>query len=71
MITTEEKRTWIIFLSTRYFSDILHNLFGKLMINFSFSPQVHTVNNWENADLGDDERKQKFLRLMGAKVIKS
>ena len=64
MITTEEKRTWIIFLSTRY------NLFGKLMIHFSFSPQVHTVNNWENADLGDDERKQKFLRLMGAKVVK-
>ena len=30
--------------------------------------QVHTANNWEKADLGDNERKQKFLRLMGAKV---
>lgn len=30
--------------------------------------QVHTVNDWEHADLGDEQRKQKFLRLMGAKV---
>ncbi|KAK3097971.1 hypothetical protein FSP39_014905 [Pinctada imbricata] len=28
--------------------------------------QVHSANKWENADLGDDSRKQKFLRLMGA-----
>ncbi|CAF0819704.1 unnamed protein product [Rotaria sp. Silwood1] len=32
--------------------------------------EVHTVNDWENADLGDDQRKQKFLRLMGAKKHK-
>ena len=30
--------------------------------------QVHTANDWEHADLGNDQRKQKFLRLMGAKV---
>ncbi|CAM9176061.1 unnamed protein product, partial [Lampetra fluviatilis] len=24
------------------------------------------VSNWETADLGNDDRKQKFLRLMGA-----
>ncbi|CAF1200114.1 unnamed protein product [Adineta ricciae] len=29
--------------------------------------KVHTVNDWEHADLGDEQRKQKFLRLMGAK----
>ncbi|UJR35889.1 hypothetical protein I4U23_028632 [Adineta vaga] len=29
--------------------------------------EVHTVNDWEHADLGDEQRKQKFLRLMGAK----
>nr|XP_022293644.1 small acidic protein-like [Crassostrea virginica] len=27
---------------------------------------VHSANNWEGADLGDDNRKKKFLRLMGA-----
>ncbi|XP_070534915.1 small acidic protein-like [Ptychodera flava] len=27
---------------------------------------VHSANSWETADLGDDQRKQKFLRLMGA-----
>ncbi|CAF1272067.1 unnamed protein product [Rotaria sordida] len=32
--------------------------------------EVHTANDWENADLGDDQRKQKFLRLMGAKKHK-
>lgn len=32
--------------------------------------EVHTVNNWEDADLGDEQRKQKFLRLMGAKKRK-
>ncbi|CAF0932172.1 unnamed protein product [Adineta steineri] len=32
--------------------------------------QVHTVNDWEHADLGDEQRKQKFLRLMGAKKRK-
>ncbi|XP_005990577.1 small acidic protein [Latimeria chalumnae] len=26
----------------------------------------HENKNWEAADLGDEERKQKFLRLMGA-----
>lgn len=29
-------------------------------------PEVHSANNWESADLGDDDRKSKFLRLMGA-----
>lgn len=32
--------------------------------------QVHTANDWEHADLGDNQRKQKFLRLMGAKVLR-
>ncbi|CAF1027671.1 unnamed protein product [Adineta steineri] len=32
--------------------------------------EVHTANNWESADLGDSQRKQKFLRLMGAKKRK-
>ncbi|CAF4474332.1 unnamed protein product, partial [Rotaria magnacalcarata] len=32
--------------------------------------EVHTVNNWEQADLGDNRRKEKFLRLMGAKKRK-
>ncbi|XP_035663220.1 small acidic protein-like [Branchiostoma floridae] len=27
---------------------------------------IHSANRWESADLGDDQRKQKFLRLMGA-----
>ncbi|KAL4233753.1 hypothetical protein ACF0H5_008433 [Mactra antiquata] len=28
--------------------------------------KVHSANSWETADLGDDDRKKKFLRLMGA-----
>ncbi|XP_060573846.1 small acidic protein-like [Ruditapes philippinarum] len=28
--------------------------------------KVHSANSWETADLGDDDRNQKFLRLMGA-----
>ncbi|KAK2180081.1 hypothetical protein NP493_457g05000 [Ridgeia piscesae] len=28
--------------------------------------KVHSSNDWEHADLGDDGRKQKFLKLMGA-----
>lgn len=28
--------------------------------------EVHSANNWEEAELGDDQRKAKFLRLMGA-----
>lgn len=28
--------------------------------------QVHSANAWEAADLGDTDRKNKFLRLMGA-----
>lgn len=27
---------------------------------------VHSANSWEKADLGDTDRKNKFLRLMGA-----
>ncbi|KAJ8247571.1 hypothetical protein GJAV_G00247840, partial [Gymnothorax javanicus] len=30
------------------------------------SPDEQGTNTWEDADLGNDERKQKFLRLMGA-----
>ncbi|XP_064193085.1 small acidic protein [Anguilla rostrata] len=30
------------------------------------SPNEQGANTWEDADLGNDERKQKFLRLMGA-----
>jgi len=30
-------------------------------------PEVHSVNDWEHVDMGGDEsRKNKFLRLMGA-----
>ncbi|XP_066266076.1 small acidic protein-like [Branchiostoma lanceolatum] len=32
----------------------------------SESVDIHSANRWESADLGDDQRKQKFLRLMGA-----
>uniref|UniRef100_A0A0B7BD23 Small acidic protein n=1 Tax=Arion vulgaris TaxID=1028688 RepID=A0A0B7BD23_9EUPU len=28
--------------------------------------EVHSANSWETADLGDQQRNQKFLRLMGA-----
>lgn len=28
--------------------------------------KVHSANAWETADLGDEERNNKFLRLMGA-----
>ncbi|ESO84908.1 hypothetical protein LOTGIDRAFT_196136 [Lottia gigantea] len=28
--------------------------------------KVHSANSWETAELGDDNRKNKFLRLMGA-----
>ncbi|KAK7497213.1 hypothetical protein BaRGS_00011507 [Batillaria attramentaria] len=28
--------------------------------------QVHSANAWEKADLGDEDRKNKFLKLMGA-----
>lgn len=31
--------------------------------------QVHSANNWEGVDLGDDDRKKKFLRLMGAAKV--
>ncbi|XP_074661729.1 small acidic protein-like [Tubulanus polymorphus] len=27
---------------------------------------VHSANQWESVDLGDNDRKNKFLRLMGA-----
>lgn len=30
------------------------------------SSRVSSLNDWEHADLGDDSRKNKFLRLMGA-----
>ena len=32
-------------------------------------PEVHTANSWEKADLGDDHRKLKFLKLMGATKV--
>ncbi|OWF50934.1 small acidic protein-like [Mizuhopecten yessoensis] len=28
--------------------------------------KVHSANSWEKVELGDDDRKKKFLRLMGA-----
>ncbi|GFN75611.1 small acidic protein [Plakobranchus ocellatus] len=28
--------------------------------------EVHSANSWETADLGDKQRNEKFLRLMGA-----
>jgi len=31
--------------------------------------QVHSANDWEHVDLGDEGRKSKFLRLMGAKKV--
>jgi hypothetical protein len=30
---------------------------------------VHSANNWEEADLGDEDRKIKFLKLMGATKV--
>ena len=40
---------------------------GILSAEIYLSHQVHTANDWEHAHLeGGDERKQKFLRLMGA-----
>ena len=38
-------------------------------INIHFYFQVHSANDWEHAKLGDEERKQKFLRLMGGKKV--
>jgi hypothetical protein len=32
--------------------------------------QVRSANDWEDADLGDDARKQKFLKLMGAGKVR-
>lgn len=41
-----------------------------VFLNFFCSCKVHSANAWEKADLGDEDRKKKFLRLMGAgKVI--
>ncbi len=37
--------------------------------NGYFCIQVHTANNWEEVDLGDDSRKKKFLKLMGATKV--
>lgn len=31
--------------------------------------KVHSANSWETANLGDESRNQKFLRLMGAKKV--
>ena len=31
--------------------------------------EVHTANSWEKVDLGDDHRKLKFLKLMGASKV--
>ena len=41
------------------------NRISKLK-NLSFVSQVQSANAWEKADLGDEDRKSKFLRLMGA-----
>ncbi|XP_059121002.1 small acidic protein-like [Peromyscus eremicus] len=35
-------------------------------VKHSVSPDDLGSSNWEAADLGNEERKQKFLRLMGA-----
>ena len=45
--------------------------FGLLVkvIDLSYVLQVHSANSWESADLGDDERKKKFLKLMGASKV--
>jgi hypothetical protein len=32
--------------------------------------KVHSANNWEGVDLGDQNRKLKFLKLMGAFKVK-
>lgn len=31
--------------------------------------QVKSANDWEHADLGDEARKGKFLKLMGAAKV--
>ena len=30
---------------------------------------MHSANDWEHADLGGNDRKHKFLRLMGASKV--
>ena len=43
---------------------------GHIKWIFIISLQVHTANDWEHARLeGGDERKAKFLRLMGAAKV--
>jgi len=36
------------------------------LLTFSHIFKVHTANGWESVDLGDQNRKNKFLKLMGA-----
>ena len=36
---------------------------------FVWQSLVHSANAWESSDLGNDGRKQKFLRLMGADKV--
>ena len=31
---------------------------------------MHSANSWETADLGDKQRNEKFLRLMGASKVR-
>ena len=31
--------------------------------------EISSANNWEEADLGDEKRKLKFLKLMGAAKV--
>ena len=38
-------------------------------ISFVWQSLVHSANAWESSDLGNDGRKQKFLRLMGADKV--
>lgn len=41
----------------------------NIILIYFFFTQVHSANSWESADLGDNERNSKFLRLMGAKKV--
>jgi hypothetical protein len=46
-------------------------MFDGNIVNQVDKFQVHSANSWETADLGDDDRNQKFLRLMGAAKVTS
>ena len=47
----------------------LSSLLYFILYYTSFHFKVQSANDWENADLGDKARKEKFLKLMGATKV--